>query len=164
MIEYGHGISLHTCLLRPESKGSITRARPDGPPDIDLGLLREEADLERMLRGVKLARRILQQEPMARHGLTEVIPGPGVTDDEGLIAHIRAQTRTVYHPVGTCAMGTGPGAVVDPQLRVHGLSGLRVVDASIMPRIVSGNTNAPTIMIAEKAADLIRADRLQAAE
>lgn len=164
MIEYGHGISLHTCLLRPESRGSVTRTAPDGPPDIDLGLLREDADMERMLRGVKLARQILRQEPLARHGLTEVIPGAEVTEDDGLVAHIRAQTRTVYHPVGTCAMGTGPEAVVDPALRVRGLRGLRVVDASIMPRIVSGNTNAPTIMIAEKAADLIRADQLQAAE
>lgn len=163
MLEYGHGVSLHTCILRPQSRGRICRRRPDGPPDIDLGLLSDEADMERMLRGVKIAREILRQEPLSRHGLNEVIPGDHIHDDAGLLDHIRAQTRTVYHPVGTCAMGTGADAVVDPQLRVHGLRGLRVVDASVMPTIVSGNTNAPTIMIAEKAADMIRADQIQAA-
>lgn len=159
MVEYGHGVSVHTCVLRPESRGSVTRRGPDGPPLIDLGLLRAEADMERLLRGVRLARAILRQPPMARHGLAEVIPGEGVEDDDGLRAYIRAHARTVYHPVGTCAMGTGPEAVVDPRLRVHGVAGLRVVDASIMPRIVSGNTNAPAIMIAEKAADMIVQDR-----
>jgi choline dehydrogenase-like flavoprotein len=159
MVEYGHGVSVHTCVLRPESRGSVTRRGPEGPPVIDLGLLRAEADMERLLRGVRLARAILRQPPMARHGLAEVIPGAGIEDDEGLRAYIRAHARTVYHPVGTCAMGTGPEAVVDPRLRVQGVRGLRVVDAGIMPRIVSGNTNAPAIMIAEKAADMIVQDR-----
>lgn len=159
MVEYGHGVSVHTCVLRPESRGSVARGGPDGPPVIDLGLLRERADMERLLRGVRLARAILRQPPMARHGLAEVIPGEGIEDDEGLRAYIRAHARTVYHPVGTCAMGTGPEAVVDPRLRVHGVLGLRVVDASIMPAIISGNTNAPAIMIAEKAADMIVQDR-----
>lgn len=156
MVEYGHGVSLHTCVLRPESRGSVTRTSPEGAPVIDLGLLRHDSDLHRLTRGVRLARDILRQGPMARHGLTEVIPGEGTETDAALHAYIRAQARTVYHPVGTCAMGTGPEAVVDAALRVRGLRGLRVVDASIMPRIVSGNTNAPAIMIAEKAADLIR--------
>jgi choline dehydrogenase-like flavoprotein len=159
MVEYGHGVSVHTCVLRPESRGSVTRQNPDGPPVIDLGLLRAEADMDRLLRGVRLARAILRQPTMARHGLSEVIPGEGIEDDEGLRAFIRAHARTVYHPVGTCAMGTGPMAVTDPRLRVHGLQGLRVVDASIMPAIISGNTNAPAIMIAEKAADMIVQDR-----
>lgn len=163
MMEYGHGVALHTCVLRPDSRGSVTRRSPQGAPDIDLGLLREDADIERLLKGVKLARSILAQGPMARHGLSEVVPGDAVTDDTALRAYIRSQARTVYHPVGTCAMGTGADAVVDPALRVRGLRGLRVVDASIMPRIVSGNTNAPAIMIGEKAADLIRADQLEAA-
>jgi choline dehydrogenase len=158
MFEYGHGVSLHTCLLRPESRGSVQRSSLEGAPDIDLGLLREPGDLERLLRGLKLARDILRQEPMARHGLTEIVPGADVQTDDGLRKSIRQQARTIYHPVGTCAMGTGPKAVVDPALRVHGIKGLRVVDASIMPTIVSGNTNAPAIMIAEKAADMILSD------
>ena len=159
MLEYGHGVSLHTCVLRPDSRGSVTRDTPGGAPLIDLGLLSAASDIERLLRGVKLARRILQQPAMARHGLTEIIPGAATQDDAGLRAFIRANARTVYHPVGTCAMGIGPGAVVDPRLRVHGVKRLRVVDASVMPTIVSGNTNAPAIMIAEKAADMIVADR-----
>ncbi|MEZ5752110.1 MAG: GMC family oxidoreductase N-terminal domain-containing protein [Paracoccaceae bacterium] len=157
--EWGHGVSLHTCILRPDSRGSVSRSRPDGAPDIDLGLLQAETDVERLLRGVKLAREILSQEPMARLGLTEILPGDDVRDDDGLRAFIRAQTRTVYHPVGTCRMGQGPDAVVDARLKVHGIAGLRVADASIMPTIVSGNTNAPAIMIGEKAADMILADR-----
>jgi choline dehydrogenase-like flavoprotein len=159
MVEYGHGVSLHTCVLRPESRGSVTRSKPDGPPDIDLGLLTHAADMTRLIRGVRLARAILQQTPMARHGLTEVIPGEAAQSDEALRAFIRANARTVYHPVGTCAMGTGPLAVVDARLKVHGVKSLRVVDASIMPNIISGNTNAPAIMIAEKAADMILEDR-----
>ncbi|MCC0078977.1 MAG: GMC family oxidoreductase N-terminal domain-containing protein [Rhodobacter sp.] len=159
MMEWGHGVSLHTCVLRPESRGSVTRTAPTGRPVVDLGLLRDEADLDRLERGVALAREILRQGPMARHGLTEVVPGDAVSGGAGLRDYIRANARTVYHPVGTCAMGTGPEAVVTPDLCVRGVAGLRVVDASIMPRIVSGNTNAPAIMIAEKAADMIRAAR-----
>ncbi|WP_323022030.1 GMC family oxidoreductase [Pararhodobacter sp.] len=159
IVEWGHGVTLHTCVLRPDSRGSVTRTGPQGAPVVDLGLLREESDVVRLARGVAMARQILRQTPLARHGLTEVIPGETVTDDRALQAFVRDQARTVYHPVGTCAMGTGAEAVVDPDLRVRGIAGLRVVDASIMPRIVSGNTNAPTIMIAEKAADLIRAAR-----
>ncbi len=159
MVEYGHGVSLHTCVLHPESRGSVTRSRLEGPPDIDLGLLTHDADAARLLRGVKLARAILQQTPMARHGLTEIIPGAAAQSDADLQTFIRANARTVYHPVGTCAMGTGPKAVVDARLRVHGVKSLRVVDASIMPNIISGNTNAPAIMIAEKAAEMILEDR-----
>lgn len=162
MVEYGHGVSLHTCVLRPESRGSVTRNKASGPPDIDLGLLNSDADLTRLMRGVRMARAILQQSPMARHGLTEIVPGQDVQSDDTLRAFIRANARTVYHPVGTCAMGTGPSAVVDARLRVHGVKRLRVVDASIMPTIVSGNTNAPAIMIAEKAADMILEDRKSA--
>lgn len=159
MVEYGHGVSLHTCLLRPESTGSITRRDPDGPAMIDLGLLTDERDVHRLTKGLRMARDILSQSPFSTHGLTEIVPNPAAHSDEELHEEIRQHSRTVYHPVGTCAMGTGPKAVTDPKLRVRGIRGLRVVDASIMPRIVSGNTNAPAIMIAEKAADLILADR-----
>ena len=159
MVEYGHGIALHTCLLRPESRGSVTRNSPDGPPKIDLGLLSNDADLARLTKGVRLAREILARPAFEKYELSEIVPGPQAQNDDVLQQQIRAHARTVYHPVGTCAMGTGPDAVTDAQLRVKGLRGLRVVDASIMPRIVSGNTNAPAIMIAEKAADMIKADR-----
>jgi choline dehydrogenase len=155
MLEYGHGVSLHTCVLRPESRGSVSRNSLNGTPNIDLGLLQAEGDLERLLRGIKLARKILNEEPMAKLGLTELLPGASVQTDSDLRTAIRAHARTVYHPVGTCAMGIGKTAVVDPSLKVYGLEGLRVVDASIMPTIVSGNTNAPAMMIAEKAASLI---------
>ena len=163
MIEYGHGVSLHSCLLRPRSRGSVTRNSPDGPPAIDLGLLNDADDVARLAKGVQLARRILAQTPFRRHGLTEIVPGPAVQDTDALQTELRAIARTVYHPVGTCAMGRGPDAVTTPELAVHGVKGLRVVDASIMPRIVSGNTNAPAIMIAEKAARMIREDRITAA-
>jgi choline dehydrogenase len=96
---------------------------------------------------------------MTAHGLTELLPGVAVQSDKAIADFIRAEARTVYHPVGTCAMGVDENAVVDARLRVHGVPRLRVVDASIMPKIVSGNTNAPAIMIAEKAADMILQDR-----
>jgi choline dehydrogenase-like flavoprotein len=159
MFEYGHGVSLHTCVLRPKSRGSIVRTNPDGPPAIDLGLLRDERDLYSLKKGVRLARRILEQQAFEAHGLTEILPGSNIQSEEALDEYLREYARTVYHPVGSCAMGTGDKAVVDPRLRVHGLRGLRVVDASIMPKIVSGNTNAPAIMIAEKAANMILEDR-----
>ena len=158
IIDYGHGLSLHTCVLRPKSRGSITLPDPTGKARIDLGLLTHDDDVMRLVQGVKMARNILAQAPLQDHGLTELLPGHDVQTDEGLIDFLRAEARTVYHPVGTCAMGTGPGAVVDARLRVHKVERLRVVDASIMPTIISGNTNAPAIMIAEKAADMIMED------
>lgn len=160
MIEWGHGVSLHTCLLRPKSRGSVTldAANAKGSPKIDLGLLSDPEDAALLTKGVALARNILRQAPFAPFGLTEILPGAKTADD-ALAPFVRENARTVYHPVGTCAMGTGPRAVTDPSLRVHGMANLRVVDASIMPTIVSGNTNAPTIMIAEKAADLMKLDR-----
>lgn len=159
LIEYGHGVSLHACVLDPKSRGSITRKTPDGPPDIDLGLLNDPDDLERLRKGLQHARDILAQAPFSGHGLTEIVPGKDVHTEESLNTFIRESARTVYHPVGSCAMGNDDNAVVDYRLKVIGLSGLRVADASIMPSIVSGNTNAPTIMIAEKAADMIIEDR-----
>lgn len=160
MVEWGHGVSLHTCLLRPKSRGAVTlnAANVMGPPHIDLGLLSHADDVSLLTQGVALARNILRQAPFAPYGLSEVLPGVRTADD-ALEPFVRENARTVYHPVGTCAMGTGPQAVTDPALRVRGMANLRVVDASIMPTIVSGNTNAPTIMIAEKAADLMQLDR-----
>lgn len=157
-MEWGHGLTLSTCVLRPKSRGSITRAGPDGPPQIDLGLLADQEDMDLMLKGVRIARSILSQTPFAKYGLSEVIPGRDAQTDDDLRVYLRRYAQTVYHPVGTCQMGTGPEAVVTPRLQVAGIAGLRVADASIMPRLISGNTNAPTIMIAEKAADMILDD------
>jgi choline dehydrogenase-like flavoprotein len=159
MIEWGHGVSLHACVLRPKSRGSVS-LDSRAALQIDLGLLTHEDDLDLLTKGVKLARDILRQSPFAPYGLEEILPGQDTADAE-LESFVRANARTVYHPVGTCAMGHGPEAVTAPDLKVHGLSNLRVVDASIMPTIISGNTNAPTIMIAEKAADLIAKNRTQ---
>jgi choline dehydrogenase-like flavoprotein len=156
---FGHGYSCHVCLLRPKSRGSITLASPDAsvPPAIDLGFLTDSDDLQRLVRGFKLMRKVLQQPALAGLGGRELPMSAGAQTDADIEAFIRNHGDTIYHPVGSCRMGPGPDDVVDAQLRVHGMQGLRVVDASIMPSIVSGNTNAPTIMIGEKAAEMIRA-------
>jgi choline dehydrogenase len=148
-----------TCV--PEARGSVTISSPDPdvPPVIDPNYLGVQADLDRIVAGIKVARRIAASEPYQDWQATETLPGPSATSDEDLRAFAAAGTGTYYHPVGTCAMGTTDAAVVDPELRVRGLQGLRVVDASVMPRVVSVNTNAATIMIAEKGADLIRQAR-----
>jgi choline dehydrogenase-like flavoprotein len=128
---------------------------------IDPAFLRHDDDTARLLRGFKLMRQVLAQPALARYGGKEVASSATAQTDAQIEAYIRQHADTIYHPVGTCRMGptaqaASGGSVVDAQLRVHGMEGLRVVDASIMPSIVSGNTNAPTIMIAEKAADFIR--------
>ena len=155
---FGHGYSCHVCLLQPRSRGSLTLASADpmAAPLIDLGFLSEREDLERMVRGFRLMRGILQQPALAGLGGRELQMSALAQTDAQIEAFIRDHADTIYHPVGSCRMGRGPDDVVDAQLRVHGIRGLRVVDASIMPRIVSGNTNAPVVMIAEKAADMIR--------
>jgi choline dehydrogenase len=142
----------------PEARGSIRLAGPDPatPPLIDPNYLGAESDVRRMLHGIGVAREIAASEPFAPWRAHEVLPGPDVIDEVALRSFLARGTGTYYHPVGTCAMGTGPDAVVDPTLRVHGLTGLRVADASVMPTIVSVNTNAAAIMIGEKAAELIR--------
>ncbi len=154
----GHGYSCHVCLLRPVSRGSVQLASKDpfAAPLIDPNFLGARDDVERLVRGFKLMRRLLQQPALARLGDAETAATAWATGDFQIEQFIRDHADTVYHPVGTCRMGKGEFDVVDHALRVHGIQGLRVVDASIMPRVVSGNTNAPTIMIAEKAADLIR--------
>jgi len=158
-LTFGHGYSAHVCVLRPLSRGSV---RLDGkdpltPPLIDPNFLGERDDMERMIRGFRILRRILSQPVLAGYGGRESATSASARTDLQIEQFIRDHADTIYHPVGTCRMGPGPLDVVDAQLRVHGLQGLRVVDASIMPRIVSGNTNAPVIMIAEKAADMVKA-------
>ena len=155
---FGHGYSCHVCLLRPKSRGRVTLASADplAAPLIDPNFLAERDDVDRLVRGFKLMRSILRQPALAGYTGRELDASARAQTDAQIEDFIRNFGDTIYHPVGTCRMGSGPLDVVDAQLRVRGLHGLRVVDASIMPRIVSGNTNAPTIMIAEKTADLIR--------
>jgi choline dehydrogenase len=155
----GHGFSVGPVLLRPESRGSVRLASADpfAPPEIRANYLSSERDLRTLVEGVRLSRRIAAAPALAPFRGAEVLPGDEVADDDAALAEfVRRSAETLYHPVGTCKMGTGADAVVDAQLRVRGVAGLRVVDASVMPTIPSGNTNAPTIMIAEKAADAIR--------
>jgi choline dehydrogenase len=153
----GHGFTLHACYLQPQSRGRIRLCSDDArdAPLIFANYLQHPRDLAVLLEAVQLSRRILQASPFDACRGAEVFPGSHATTDAALIEFIRRKAETIYHPVGTCRMGTDVTAVVDERARVHGIEGLRVVDASIMPTIVSGNTNAPTIMIAEKAADLI---------
>ncbi|HSV35415.1 MAG TPA: GMC oxidoreductase, partial [Ramlibacter sp.] len=154
----GHGYSCHVCLLRPLSRGSVQLASGNAlsPPLIDPNFLAEADDVARLVRGFKVMRDILSQPALAGFGGRELASSAAARTDGEIEQFIRGHADTIYHPVGTCRMGSGPLDVVDAQLRVHGVAGLRVVDASIMPRIVGGNTNAPTIMIAEKAADMIK--------
>lgn len=142
----------------PEARGSIRIAGPDPatPPLIDPNYLGAESDVRRMLHGLAVAREIASSSAFAPWRAREVLPGTEADDEKALRSYLARATTTYFHPVGSCAMGSGPDAVVDPELRVHALNGLRIADASVMPRIVSVNTNAATIMIAEKAADLIR--------
>ena len=155
----GHGYSCHVCLLQPKSRGSVQLASRDPAdlPLVDPNFFGDPDDLPRLVRGVRQMRAILAQPALARYGARE-LPASATAQSDGQIAQfIRQYADTIYHPVGSCRMGPGALDVVDAQLRVHGVQGLRVVDASVMPRIVSGNTNAPTIMVAEKAVDLLRA-------
>ncbi|HNU11388.1 MAG TPA: choline dehydrogenase [Rubrivivax sp.] len=157
----GHGISCHLCVLRPKSRGRVSLASVDplAAPLIDPAYLSDPDDVARMVRGVKRMRTLLQQPALAVYGGRERHESASAQSDEQIEAFIRNHADTIYHPVGSCRMGPAEnGNVVDARLRVHGLQGLRVVDASIMPRITSGNTNAPVIMIAEKAAEMIRSD------
>lgn len=154
------GYSCHVCVLRPKSSGSvmIRSADPFAPPEIDYNFFSHEEDIKIMVDGIRLARTILAAPAFDKYRGEEINPGTDCESDEDIFRKVQERVGTVYHPVGTCKMGVDDAAVVDPSLKVHGLKGLRVVDASVMPTLISGNTNAPTIAIAEKAADMILAD------
>jgi choline dehydrogenase-like flavoprotein len=151
----GHGYALSTVGLYPHSRGRISLASADArdPPVLDPNLLGDPRDLAPLLRGLRLSRRLFAAPAFAAYRAVEVAPGPDVQSDAALEDYVRRAASTVHHPVGTCRMGPGADCVVDPSLRVHGVEGLRVVDASVFPSIVGGNTNAVVIMVAEKAAD-----------
>ncbi len=150
----GHGMTIHACALRPESRGWL-KLRSDDPlahPVIQPNYLEQEYDRKLMLECVRIARRIFAQEAFMPYVGDELYPGPDAQSEEALMDVIRNKAETIYHPIGTCRMGDDDMAVVDPALKVRGIDGLSVVDASVMPTLVSGNTNAPTVMIAEKYA------------
>ena len=154
----GHAITLAPVLISPKSRGSLrlASADPSVKPRIVTNSLAEPEDVAALVAGVKLAREMTATEPMGSVRRRELFPGADVQSDDEIEADLRRRVELLYHPVGTCRMGTDDGAVLDPELRVRGVDGLRVVDASMMPLIPGGNTNAPTIMVAERAADLIR--------
>jgi choline dehydrogenase len=154
------GFTASVCQLRPESRGTlrIKSADPSVPPAIHINYLAAETDRRAMIDGVKILRKILAAPAMKPYAVAEVDPGPKVASDDEILDFCRRTGSTVYHPTSTCRMGNDPLAVVDQRLKVRGIDGLRVVDASIMPDLMSGNTNAPTIMIAEKASDMILED------
>jgi len=155
----GFGYTLHACALRPKSRGAIRlKSRdPMAHPAIEPNYLgdSEGYDLKLLIEGARISREIFAQKPFAPYRGEEIFPGGAARTDADLETFIRRKAETIYHPVGTCRMGAGSDAVVDSELRVHGVEGLRVVDASVMPTLIGGNTNAPVIMIAERAADLI---------
>jgi len=151
------GFTMSVCKLRPESRGAleIKSRDPSAAPAIQINFLERESDVATMLDGLKLVRKIAAAPALSRWITTEHDPGSSCASDDDIVDFIRRKGITVYHPVGTCKMGSDTEAVVDQQLKVHGMQQLRVIDASVMPVVTSGNTNAPTIMIAEKAADMI---------
>jgi choline dehydrogenase-like flavoprotein len=159
-IKLGHGFSCHVCLLRPESRGTVSLQSPDplAAPLIDPNFFGNDADMEGLITGVEMTKRIVEA-PALKAITSDDSQFRGLTSREAIREAIKASADTIYHPVGTCKMGRDPLSVVGPDLKVHGVEGLRIVDASIMPTLIGGNTNAPSIMIGEKAADLIRAGR-----
>ena len=159
-----HGLTLAVVLLRPKSVGAVTIRSPDPVdlPAVDPRYLSDPGgeDTATLLYGLRLARRVLAHEPLASFVESELEPGEHARSDDDLRAHVRALSQTLYHPAGTCRMGSDPLAVVDPQLRVHGVERLRVADASVMPTLPGGHTNWPTVMIAERAAELVNVQAL----
>ena len=159
-LEQSAGMTVAICPVRPDSRGTILAksADPDQAPDIQPNYLSDPNDGRVLLAGMRATRAIFAQPALAAHSVVETLPGPDVQSDADLLEYCRGFGTTIFHPVGTCRMGEGPGAVVDARLRVHGIGGLRVIDASVMPTLTTGNTNAPTIMIGEKGADMIKED------
>ncbi|MEE1924726.1 GMC family oxidoreductase N-terminal domain-containing protein [Pseudomonas sp. 148P] len=163
--EPAHGYSVAPCCLTSHSRGRIRlrSSNPQDPPLIDANFLSDARDVRNLMNGVRVARRFLRAPALARYIDGELMPGSAVGDDDAALeAYVRANAQNAFHPVGTCAMGSGADAVVDPQLRVRGIQGLRIADASVMPVIVRGNTTAPTVMIAERASAFIRQPQAQA--
>jgi len=157
----GHGFAMSVVNLYPRSRGQVRLASADvrDAPRVDAGLFSDSTDIAPMLWGLRLIRRLVDTGAFAHYRAHEVLPGRDVQSDEALTTYLRRAAGTAHHPVGTCRMGTDAAAVVDPALRVRGVEALRVVDASIFPGIVGGNTNAPVVVVAEKAADLVRASQ-----
>ena len=159
-LEKEAGMTVAVCAVRPSSRGTIMAASADPleRPLIRPNSLSDPDDMRVTLAGMEQARRIFAQPAFAPYNVAETLPGSGVKSEADLHAYVREQGSIIYHPVGTCKMGEDPLAVVSPRLAVHGIEGLRVVDASVMPTVTTGNTNAPTIMIAEKASAMIIED------
>jgi choline dehydrogenase len=160
ILEREPGMTVAVCPVRPDSRGSIM-ARSTDPftkPLIVPNYLSAASDARVLIAGMRFSRQIFAASPLVEHSVRETLPGPALTSDDELIDYARNYGTTIYHPVGTCRMGEDPSCVVDSRLRVHGIGGLRVIDASVMPTLTTGNTNAPTIMIAEKGAAMIRED------
>ena len=153
----GHAFTLGPVLVNPESRGRVLArsADPATPPAIEVNVLTSQRDVKAMVRGIEIAREIVSQAPFDTDRGEELKPGPGVTSSQDLETYLRDNVELLYHPVGTCRMGSGADVVVDPDLSVRGIENLRVADASVMPKVVSGNTNAPTMMIAARAGDFI---------
>ena len=152
------GVTLNSAYLRPRSRGTVRLANndPNAAPLIDPNYWADPYDREMSIRGLKLARQMMRQEALKPFVLAERLPGPDVQSDQDYFNYACANAKTDHHPAGTCRMGIDPAAVVTPHLKFNGIEGLRVADASIMPTVVSSNTNAAAIMIGEKAADMIK--------
>jgi choline dehydrogenase len=161
-----HRVTAVVCLLQPESRGwmELRSSNPADKPRITLNIMGTKRDTDTLVRGVKIIRELYATEPLASMISHEVTPGPKVVTDAEIEAYLRTMLITTHHSVGTCSMGIGSHSVVDPELRVRGVENLRVCDASIMPTVPGGNTNAPSIMVGEKAADLIRGRTLPPAD